>query len=152
MAKFIAGGQDEDVDLSREDRVPMFWANSTKTGVFFADVVLLEVGVFFGVIHCLARHFSFPTHTELLMWRISSVTITVVIGYIPFTYILRYMGEKAGRVNLDGDTFLILWSLSAGVVYIIARAITLVLAFTSLRDMPPGAYETVHWSTFTPHI
>ena len=34
-------------------------------------------------------------------------------------------------------------------VYIIARV---VLAFTSLRDLPPGAYETIHWTTFIPYV
>ena len=43
-------------------------------------------------------------------------------------------------------------ALSGSVPYIIARAVTFVLAFTSLRDLPPGAYETVHWTTLIPHI
>ena len=40
----------------------------------------------------------------------------------------------------------------AVILYVIARAVTLVLAFTSLRDLPPGAFNTVHWTTFIPHI
>ena len=39
-----------------------------------------------------------------------------------------------------------------GILYTISRAVTLVLAFISLRDLPPGAYETVHWTTFIPHV
>ena len=42
--------------------------------------------------------------------------------------------------------------LPVGLLYIIARAVTLVLALTSLRDLPPGAFDTVHWTTFIPHI
>ena len=42
--------------------------------------------------------------------------------------------------------------LPAALLYILARAVTLILAFTSLRDLPPGAYETVHWTTFIPHV
>ena len=38
------------------------------------------------------------------------------------------------------------------VLYIVAQAVTVVLAFTSLRALPPTAYETVHWTTFIPHI
>ena len=30
--------------------------------------------------------------------------------------------------------------------------ITLAFAFTSLRDLPPTAYDTVHWTTFIPHV
>lgn len=37
-------------------------------------------------------------------------------------------------------------------LYLIARAILLVIAFISLRSLPPAAYETVYWTTFIPHI
>ena len=46
----------------------------------------------------------------------------------------------------------ILSILSGGILYVIARVFTLVLAFTSLRDLPPGAFDTVHWTTFIPHV
>ena len=47
----------------------------------------------------------------------------------------------------SGTTVLYFGPLSGGILYIIARAVTLALAFTSLRDLPPGAYETVHWTS-----
>ena len=149
MAIFIGGGQDADVDLRRKDRVPMFWANSTKEGADNAGLAFAWVGVLFGVIYCLAWHFSFPTHTELLMWRISSVAITVAIFFIPMANVMVHKGKEVGSLV---DIVTSLESLFAGVVYVIPREVTLVLAFTSLRDLPPGAYETVHWSTFIPHI
>ena len=34
--------------------------------------------------------------------------------------------------------------LPAGILYIIAQVVTLVLALTSLSDLPPGAFNTVH--------
>ena len=82
ILKFVVGGQDEDVELSREDRVPGFWADSTSDGEqAIADFMVLGVGVCFGAIHCIAWSFSFPTHPELLIWRISSVAITAVPIY-----------------------------------------------------------------------
>ena len=42
--------------------------------------------------------------------------------------------------------------IPAGILYVIARVFTLVLALTSLRDLPPGALDTVHWTTFIPHV
>ena len=143
VLKFIVGLQDEDVDLNHEDRVPKFWANTTGEQAI-ADVVVLAVGVCFGAIHCIAWVFSFPTYAELLIWRISSVAITAVPIYIFLMAIL------AGW--LYSMTFAIISILPAGVLYIIARVVTLVLAFISLRDLPPGAYETVHWTTFIPHV
>jgi hypothetical protein len=38
------------------------------------------------------------------------------------------------------------------VAYVVARITLLVLAFTSLRSLPPEAYQTVRWTTFIPHI
>ena len=86
------------------------------------------------------------------MWRISSVAITAVPIYIPLVIFLG--GVLEGLMNFDeaGVTFFYFGPLFGGILYIIARAVTLVLAFTSLRDLPPGAYQTVHWTTFIPHV
>ena len=96
---------------------------------------MLGVGVCFGAI---------PTHSELLIWRISCVAITVVPIYIFFGYALATM--------MDSTSLDVILTLRATILYILARAVTLVLAFKSLRELPPGAYETVHWTTLIPHI
>ena len=145
---FIGGGQDRNVDLSRKDRVPRFWADSADIDAAIADIIVLGVGVCFGAIHCISWGFSFLTDTELLMWRVSCVAITAVPIYISLGFILSSWLSEMGF----GDTVLYFFPLSGGLLYIIARAITLVLAFTSFRDLPPGAYETVHWTTFIPHV
>ena len=148
IAVFIGGLQDADVDLRHEDRVPRFWANSSGNNAIIADMIVLGVGVCFGEIHCIAWGFSFPTYAELLMWRVSCVAITAVPVYISLGSALGNFLAALG----SGDTVLFFCPLSGGIFYILARAITLVLAFTSLRDLPPGAYETVHWTTFIPHL
>ena len=147
----IIGDRDRDVNLSREDRVPRFWANTTNgEELAIADCPVLGVGVCFGAIHCIAWHFSFPTHTELLMWRISSVAIAVVPVYTPLVFSIG--GNLLTYFEIFGIIVAFFGALSGGILYIIARAVTLVLAFTSLRDLPPGAYDTVHWTTFIPHV
>ena len=145
---FIGGGQDRNVNLSRKDRVPRFWADSDNVDASFADMIVLLVGVCFGAIHCTSWGFSFLTYTELLMWRVSCVAITAVPIYISLGFVLGSFLSEMG----SGDTILYFFSLSGVLLYILARAITLVLAFTSLRGLPPGAYETVHWTTFIPHV
>ena len=51
---FIAGFQDDYVDLSHKDRVPRFWDNSTRNNAVTTDTIVVWVGVLFGVIHCIA--------------------------------------------------------------------------------------------------
>ena len=105
------------------------------------------VGVCFGAIHCISWGFSFPTHTELLIWRVLCIAITAVPIYILLGFFLGACldGEELGKTA-------IILILPAALLYILARAVTIVLAFTSLRDLPLGAYETVHWTTFIPHV
>ena len=154
ILKFIAGGQDGGVDLSREERVPRFWADSDGGDATIADLIVLGVGVCFGAIHCIAWGFSFPTHTELSIWRISSIAITVVPIYIPLVIGLATLLDHISFDNAAAFTASIAFIsvLPAGILYIIARAVTLILAFTSLRNLPPGAFDTVHWTTFIPHV
>ena len=144
---YILGIQDKDIDMSHRDRVPRFWANSDGGEVAIADLIVIGVGVCFGAIHCIAWDFSFPAHTELLMWRISCVAITAVPIYI------FLMVALANKMDFRfGLTVGVIGALPAGILYILARIVTLVLAFISLRDLPPRAYETVHWTTFIPHV
>ena len=82
ILRFIAGNRDNFVNLSRADRVPSFWANSTLNDAMIADIIMLGVGICFGAIHCIAWGFSFPTRAQLLMWRISCVATTAVPFYI----------------------------------------------------------------------
>ena len=150
---FIVGFQDEGVNLNLEDRVPRFWADSTGGDeLVIANLIVLVVGVCFGAIHCIAWHFSFPTHAELLMWRMSSIAITAVPIYIPLMFV--FAGLLGGILDLEkfANTALYSAPVIGGILYIIARVVTLVLAFVSLRELLPGAYENVHWTTFIPHI
>ena len=148
---YILGIQDKDIDMSHRDRVPRFWANSDGGEVAIADLIVIGVGVCFGAIHCIAWDFSFPAHTELLMWRISCVAITAVPIYIVLMVALADLLDNMGnrKISLTVGFF---GALPAGILYILARAVTLVLAFISLRELPSGAYETVHWTTFIPHV
>ena len=154
ILNFIAGNRDDYINLRREDRVPRFWANSTGNNAVIADGIMLGVGVCFGAIHCIAWDFSFPTHAELLIWRISSVAITAVPFYIPFMFglvvVLMDNGFKIAVNIIGGIAFILLFL--AFILYILAWIFTLALAFTSLRDLPHEVFDTIHWTTFLPHV
>jgi hypothetical protein len=99
------------------------------------------ISIVFGGIHCIAWSFPFPSHAEQLLWRISSIPITgvplllLVLFFIPDKFSPRYI-----VVNIFP------------ILYLLARVTLLVLAFMALRSLPPSALQTVHWTTFLPHI
>ncbi len=125
----------------------MFYSGSPVAGVFVAGSLTLAAGVIFGAIHCAAWSFHFPSHTELLLWRISSAAITAVP-------VLIFVATGA-VVLLDYDVVfypLIVLLVISGLLYVAARAITVVLAFMTLASLPIGAFQTVHWTTLIPHV
>ena len=150
---FIIGTRSDYVKLSREDSLPRFWANSTADNLKIVDGIMVWVVIFFGAIHCIAWGFLIPTHTELLIWRISCVAITAAPFYI---FLLRLSAKWLDNMGIAASIFGINIggiSLSfAGILYILARVFTLAIALTSLRELPPGAFDTVHWTTFLPHV
>ena len=148
IAIFITGVQDRDVDLRHKDWVPRFWADSAD-GAGIADAIVLGVGVCFGAIHCISWDFSFPTHMELLMQQVFCVAITAVPIYI---FLGFYLGLWLSDTDFIGYTVFHFGPVSGVILCIIAWAVNLVLAFMSLRDLPPGAYKTVHWTTLIPHV
>jgi hypothetical protein len=152
--EFILGDQDDVVELSKRREVPTFWAGKpTKVQVLQADIMTLVVGMLFGGVHCVAWNFhTFPSRRQLVLWRVSSVVITVVPAYLLLLLMLTACSTRKMWKSF-GFGFIIAVLASLGfVLYIAARAVTLVLAFTSLRSLPPGAYEAVRWTTLIPHI
>ena len=150
MVYSAAGVLDDEVDLTCRDRVPMYWADGTENNALIANIIMLGVGVCFGAIHCIAWGFSIPTHAELLIWRVSSVAMTAVAVFFSLMGPLSLWTKKRNfdtASTIIGFTFFLAFGL-----YFYARIFTLALAFTSLRDLPPGAFGTVHWTTFIPHI
>ena len=74
-----------------------------------------------------------------LSCHISCVAITVVPIYIYIGYALAIM--------MDSTSLDVILILPATMLYILY-----ILAFKSLRELPPGAHKTVHWTTLVPHI
>ena len=100
----IIGFQDGYVDLSHKERVPRFWADTTNNKHMIADAIVLGAGICFGEINCIAWHFSFPTHAELLIWQISSVSITAVLIYIP---LMLYLDSWLIDMDFDNMFFIL---------------------------------------------
>ncbi|KAF8856180.1 hypothetical protein BDZ45DRAFT_727652 [Acephala macrosclerotiorum] len=99
-------------------------------------------GTLFGGLHCLAWDFSFPTHAEVVLWRICAVATTVLPMLSVYFNLqwLRYNGwaepERTMVQRLHGPALLLCFILP----YILARLFLLVEMFRSLFYLPPEAF------------
>jgi len=144
----IVGQQDENINLHYKQKVPMFYSGGPEDMVVnIAGSITLAAGVVFGAIHCVAWSFHFPSHTESLLWRISSAAITTVPVFIFAVSIVAYNTSD----NKWLYPLIVILALS-GLLYVAARVITVALAFVTLASLPLGAFQTVHWTTLIPHV
>jgi hypothetical protein len=135
------------IPTSRKLRVPTF-DGSIKLG--YSDRTVLQLAALlmatiFGGIHCMAWFFAFPTYQEQVLWRMSAVAITCTPWLGVLTSLLL--------IVLDPQ-YAVVFSLYALyiILYVAARAILLVLMFTTLRNLPPDAYKAVSWTSLVPHL
>ena len=109
---------------------------------------LILVAMVFGGIHCVAWSFAFPSPTEQLLWKISSITITgipLAVAGVWFIY------DQLNDENPVSDILYITYYLLL-FPYPVSRILLLVLSLSTLRSLPPSAYQTVQWTTFLPHV
>jgi hypothetical protein len=100
-------------------------------------------GTLFGGIHCLAWNFSFPTYTELVLWRICSI-VTTVIAVLSVYCNLQWSYYNGWAERLEdrtarrvyGPVLLVCFVFP----YIMARLFLLVEIFRSLFFLPPEAF------------
>ncbi|KAG1731261.1 hypothetical protein EDB19DRAFT_1912560 [Suillus lakei] len=136
-----------EIPTSRKLRVPTFDGSieveeSDLIVLLFAGLLMATI---FGGIHYMAWFFAFPTHREQALWRMSAIAITCT----------PRLGFLSGFVpNLDRipNVAWIIVCVSYVMLYIAARAILLVLMFTTLRDLPPDAYKALSWTSLVPHL
>ncbi|KIK53965.1 hypothetical protein GYMLUDRAFT_178282 [Collybiopsis luxurians FD-317 M1] len=117
---------------------------------YAADNVIMYIAtVVFGVIHCLAWTFNFPSITEERLWRICALLVTFLPLFLVFYHFIydKYLTSRPGWAK-----WFTLISLVVFLFYLFARICLVVQAFLALRDLPPGAFETVQLTIFIPHI
>lgn len=153
---YIMGEQDSYTDLSEESAVPMFWSGRPHEGFLSrASLGPLILGAAFGAIHCIAWNYEFPSQVELLLWRISCMAM-IIVPIIAAIYCIAFiLAGKSDGTEYRIDVFyyfLIVVLVLTGWLYIASRIGTLVIAFATLRSIPPASLSVVEWTTFIPHI
>lgn len=154
---YTIGRQDLYVTISKQNSIPMFWSGNIEDRDLgpagFGPSIL---GSAFGAIHCIAWSSEFPSRVELVLWRISCIAMVVIPFIVAIIYAWwavdeRVEGKYRNRLKYVLYILATLLLLSAW-LYVAGRIATLVIAFTSLRYLPPATFRTVDWTTFIPHI
>ena len=149
LGEVIGGGELQDVS------VPSFWTSQQTMEKFGlrASYASLFIAIPFGAIHCAGWFLIFPSPAELILWRACSAVLVgapalllYLTGVANFLASESVMAPAGFQIAVGGTvTFFLL-------IYIIARLLMFGECIVSLRDLPPGAYAIVRWTTFIPHI
>ena len=130
-------------------RVPMFYSHykQLRTGLFVPTLTSI-VAMLFGGIHCAGWNFPFPSHAELIIWRVSSLILLIVPSIGLLTTVLRAMDvtERIGTIIMKSVL------LTGILIYPLARFTLFVEAFITLWHLPPGAYAVVDWTALLLHL
>jgi hypothetical protein len=129
--------------------------SSMKTILLFA-----VLGMFYGSVHASSWNNHFPSVVEEFMWRIS---VCCIMGGGFIISALWYFFDRTGpEIPSVGRLLNIIWLVFGYslfgvfsllvIVYFVSRIYLVVEAFISVRSLPLGAYDTVSWVTFLPHI
>ena len=102
----------------------------------------------FAALHLATWNISLPTRTELWAWRAS----TIYCASFPLMMSLHtWMFERPIDDSME-DILSFCIFVVVSVLMIVTRTYMIVEIFISLRVLPSSAYDSVHWSSFVPHI
>ena len=112
----------------------------------------------FPLLHFIGWSFDFPTKLELLMWRWTSVAMTLILGIysaIETVGIIKDGYTTSSLTNLG--SYKLRWPrnilfFAPATLYTLTRAIVIVETVISLRLLPPGCFDVVQWSELFPHL
>ncbi|KAF8654825.1 hypothetical protein AX16_003345 [Volvariella volvacea WC 439] len=113
------------------------------------------IGVVFGGVHLAGWNLQLPTDAELVLWRASSLVVTIKSTALSASLIAPRLLEKYPKVKSYIPSISIppgLGFLLGPTLYAIARIILLFLPLYALRDVPESSFRTVNWSEYIPHI
>jgi hypothetical protein len=97
----------------------------------------------FGAIHVGGWNFYFPSITEQMLWRISSVACAV----LPFVLLLVTYSQECYSETLYEIPLKVLM-----VLYFLFRIYMFAEMFISLRAAPASVYQTPQWSQYFPSL
>jgi hypothetical protein len=180
-ANAILMGDYPDFEPLASTSVPSFWSTHGRLGLSAVELGLsveespgqlchgirfaskfipiqLLIGTVFGLIHCWAWDEHFPSTAELLIWRFCSLviaatpfSITLLFAFCTLGWMVALHSQRRSAAETVAKISPIT-TYAALVSYIGARLVLIVVSFTTLRALPPGAFVDVNWSAYIPHL
>jgi len=138
---FIMENKQELVSLAKNLDPPYHADFYTDTLAF---ITLISLGVIYGGLHMVAWDAHFPSYAEQILWRVSALTITVSSPIYWIASLDCFIDSEG--VSGGFKVLLVLLVIFLPRLYLVTEA------FISVRSLPVGAYQTVEWVEFLPHI
>ncbi|KAH4119838.1 hypothetical protein HBH64_141750 [Parastagonospora nodorum] len=111
--------------------------------LWYSSMIIISLA--FGAVHIVAWNFHFPSPTEQLLWRISSIGVTTV----PVLIVLMLMEEDIYKRILRRTLWdALFWPFA--ISYTLFRLYMFIEMFISLRASPSSVYQTPQWSQYFP--
>lgn len=137
--------------------------SNVSSGKSKGTIASVFVGIGFGALHLVGWDFHFPSEIERLLWRISSVGVTVTSVFLPalaFQEFLVEAEDKSKNTWLRYFAQKIMPSTRLGgllvsvtfVVYGIFRLYMFVEMFVGFRNTHLSVYTTVQWTQYLPSL
>jgi hypothetical protein len=116
-------------------------------------VIVTILSCFYAGSHASAWLSHFPTYIERWIWRGSCIAIaaTPPVSWTLLQFFLR-LSDKLDHEDVIPVTAICVTVFLALAIYLLARLFIPVEAFISMRSLPIGAFETVDWTEFWPHV
>ena len=128
---------------------------------FVMGMVLWSASMVYGGVHATAWNGYFPSRTEAILWRASSVCIAgsgltwILINMLArmFKHFKAYWKEvETLRAHWTSLVSLGTLATLCGLAYVLARIYLVVESFISLRKLPAAAFDTLQWTQLVPHL
>lgn len=172
--RFRRGPRERPLPRFTNDRFPVIAAGPDA-------IILFAFNMGYCAMHFIGWNFSFPTDIERHLWRASSIAIlgSAFVFWMCETYqdgirigrwerwhkkLFPAKAEEKARIAAmnraeKGEKkvpFVPLWEvilmIPCSLIYTLGRTYIVVEIFLSQRSLPSGAFETVQWSEFIPHL
>jgi hypothetical protein len=123
-------------------------------------VIFTILSCFYAGSHASAWSSHFPTYIERWIWRGACIAIasTIPVGWSLVRFFV-WLEERSGNLTsywelINGLSVLAFFvtGFLALAIYLLARLYIPAEAFISMRSLPIGAFETVDWVEFWPHV